>query len=80
MAGEKVKIKRIFDAGDLEKGSFEFPGYESIKRYLAKKNQSKKKIVISLELVKLKAPYVKNWAQDPSYAERRREIIAKGLS
>ena len=80
MASESVEIKRIFEAWDLEKGSFEFTGYESRERYRAKKTESEKKIVIGLELVKSKVPYIKKWGQSPSDAERRREIIAKGLS
>lgn len=80
MAEDRVDIKRLFDAGDMEKGSFEFTGYESRERYQVKKVEFEKKVTIRLELVKLKAPYVKKWAQGSSDAQRRREIIAKGLS
>lgn len=80
MAKEGVEIKRLFGAGDLEKGFFAFTGYESKERYQAKKVESEKRVALSLELVKLKAPYVKKWDQGPSQVERLREMIAKGLS
>jgi len=75
-----IGLKRIFDAGELVENGFEFTGYVSEQLYQAKKSETEKKVVISLELATLKAPYVKKWGQGPSDSERRREIIGKGLS
>ncbi len=39
MAGDSIEIRRLFDAKDLQKGSFEFTGHESRERYQAKKSE-----------------------------------------
>lgn len=80
MSGDTVEIKRIFEAGELDKGRFEFTGYESSERYLARRTETDRKIVISLGLAKLQAPYIKRWGCDPSDVERRRGIVDQGLS
>lgn len=80
MASDGIEIRPISSLKEMEEGGFCFTGYESGQCYRAAKTETEKMAVISLELARLKAPYVKRWAQGPSDAERRREIIEKGLS
>lgn len=75
-----LEISRLSSIAELGGKGFRFTGYESDRFYRAGKRETEGKVVISLELVRRDKSYVKKWAEGPSYAERRREIIAKGLS
>lgn len=80
MASGGIEIRPISSLKEMEEGGFRFTGYESGQFYRAAKTETEKMAVISLDLVKLKAPYVKKWCDGPSDTERRASMIGKGLS
>lgn len=80
MSEGSIEIKQLFSAEEMDRAGFEFTGYKSRERFLARKTERDSKVSFVLELANLTSPYIKKWSRDPAEAERRRAIISQGIS
>lgn len=78
MAEIEIKGLERFDAAELRRIG---PGYASGEKYVVRKTESRGRVVVELELVRLERPYVRTW--EPVDGERRQlyeRAVARGYS
>jgi ribosomal protein S18 acetylase RimI-like enzyme len=74
-----IDIRPLARDADLEASGFAFTGYESDEMYAAAKAETDARTAITLALVP-RPGFVKRWDDGPSDRQRRREVLAEGLS
>jgi ribosomal protein S18 acetylase RimI-like enzyme len=78
MTAIEIKKWTRFDAGELRRIG---PGYASREKYVVRKAETRERIVVELELVRLDRPYVRTW--EPIGEEERRlyeRAVSRGYS
>ena len=73
----EIKTLRRLEPDDLRRLNV---GYTSPAKYVVKKSESPQKTTITLELVSLDHPYVKEWETDEQEIARGQEVVTYGLS
>jgi ribosomal protein S18 acetylase RimI-like enzyme len=74
-----IDIRPLPPGADLAAAGFAFTGYESDEVYAAAKAETAEQVTITLTLAP-RPGFVKRWSDGPTDRERRREVIADGLS
>ncbi len=74
-----IDIRPLLPGADLDAAGFAFTGYESEEVYAAAKDETDAAVAITLRLAP-RPGFVKRWADGPADRERRRAVIAAGLS